>query len=295
MLHLEIAVAPEQVRTLADLNLLEARIGFDKGAVLSRFPAKWYAQVAQHLAGQDGHVDRITEKLKRIKESRLVGFGRAFDGDSWGAAAQRSHQVQPFHRVVDGVSNERPHFINDLQLMDDVDFQYQTQYPRDAQSLAKAARALLTDAEKVTVFDNYICPTKPGCVQTLTQMMQSCTKTEVEFHVFAKEDENKPRRSEREQALDDLKAHIPAHVKLYWYWLDDNGSGHLHQRGIFTAKGGLIYDRGFEEPNNHLQRAVLTNITPMPQTMLETKARDFNPAQLSPPLALVGMPWQSHP
>ena len=294
MLHLEIAVAPEQVRTLADLNLLEARIGFDKGAVLSRFPSKWFRLVANNLADVEGHVDRATEKLKRIKESRLVGFGRAFDGDNWGEAAQRSHQIQPFHRVVDGVSNERPFFINDLQLMDDVDFQYQTQYPRDAHSLAKAARALLTDAEKVTLFDNFICPTRAGCVKTLTEMMHLCTKAAVEFHVFA-EEEGKPARAARDQALDDLKAQLPKHIKLYWYWLDDDSSGHLHQRGLFTGKGGLIYDRGFEEPNDRLQRSVLTDITPMPQRGLEAKARDFNPAQLGPELALVGIPWKSHP
>ncbi|MFV0511307.1 MAG: hypothetical protein ACK5M8_18965 [Shewanella algae] len=294
MLHLEIAVAPEQVRDLADLNLLEARIGFDKGAVLSRFPAKWYAHVSRNLAGQGGHVDRVTEKLKSIKESRLIGFGRAFDGENWSMAAQRSHEVQPFHRVIDGVSDERPYFINDLQLMGDVDFQFETQYPKDALSLANAARALLTDAEKVTLFDNFICPTRAGCVKTLTEMMHLCTKAEVEFHVFA-EEEGKPARAERDQALDDLKAHLPAHIKLYWYWLDDDGSGHLHQRGLFTGKGGLIYDRGFEEPNDHLQRSVLTDITPMPQLTLGAKVRDFNPAQLSPPLSLVDMPWQSHP
>lgn len=294
MLHLEIAVAPEQVRDLADLNLLEARIGFDKGAVLSRFPAKWYAHVSRNLAGQGGHVDRVTEKLKRIKDSRLVGFDRVFDGENWSMAAQRSHQVQPFHRVIDGVSHQIPHFITDLQQMGDVDFQFQTQYPKDALSLANAARALLTDAEKVTLFDNFICPTRAGCVKTMTEMMHLCTKADVEFHVFAEEDK-KPLRQQRDKALEDLKARLPAHIKLYWYWLDDNGSGYLHQRGLFTAKGGLIYDRGFEEPNDRLQRQVLTDITPMPQRGLEAKARDFNPAQLGPELALVGIPWKSHP
>lgn len=294
MLHLEIAVAPEQVRTLADLNLLEARIGFDKGAVLSRFPGKWYAQVAQHLAGQGGHIDRVTEKLRRIKESRLVGFGRAFDGENWGAAAQRSHQERPFHRVIDGVSDERPYFITDLQLMGDVDFQFETQYPKDALSLAKAAMALLTDAEKVTLFDNFICPTRAGCVKTLTEMMHLCTKDEVEFHVFA-EEEGKPARAARDQALDDLKAQLPKHIKLYWYWLDDGGTNYLHQRGLFTGKGGLIYDRGFEEPTDHLQRQVLTDIFPMSQRTLEAKARDFNPAQLGPGLTMSFAPWCSHP
>jgi hypothetical protein len=295
MLHLEIAVAPEQVRNLADLNLLEARIGFDKGAVLSRFPSTWYAQVAQHLVRQDGNVDRVTEKLKCIKDSRLVGFGRAFDGENWSAAAQLSHQQNPFHRVIDGVSIQPPHFINDLQLTGDVDFQYQTQYPKDAKSLAMAAQALLIDAEKITVFDNFICPTRPGCINTLNEMFQLCTKAEVEVHVFSEEAANTPSMQGRIKALEALKGQLPQNIKLYWYWLDDNGSGHLHQRGLFTGKGGLIYDRGFEEPTDHLQRKVLTDISPMSQRTLEAKARDFNPAQLGPGLTMSFAPWCSHP
>ncbi len=38
MLHLEFAISPNQIRNMADLMRLVDRLGFERGAVLSRFP-----------------------------------------------------------------------------------------------------------------------------------------------------------------------------------------------------------------------------------------------------------------
>lgn len=296
MLHLEFAIAPNQIRNMADLNLLEARLGFDKGAVLSRFPKKWFNEVSDCLnASLNGQqLDRATEKLRRIKESRLVSFNRPYAGEAWLEAAATSHQTQPFHRVVDGITDNRPHYISDWQSLEDDDFVPNTQYVRNAASLAGAAKALLLDAEKVTIYDNYLCPTRSGCLNTLSEMMSLCQKTDVELHVFA-EEEGKQDRDQRNHALMQLCTRLPANIRLFWYWLDDAGSGLLHQRGLFTGKGGLIYDRGFEEPRDLDQRSTPTTITPMPRGLLEERSRLFNPAQLGTGLSLVGSAWQSHP
>lgn len=296
MLHLEFAISPNQIRNMADLNLLEARLGFDKGAVLSRFPKGWFGEVSRHLnASLNGQqVDRATEKLRRIKESRLVSFNREYAGTPWHEAAATSHQAQPFHRIVDGITDDRPYYISDWQSLEDDDFVPNTQYARNAASLAGAAKALLLDAEKVTIYDNYLCPTRLGCRKTLLKVMCLCQKP-VEIHVFS-EEEGKPDRAEREQALaQHFQGNLPANIKLFWYWLDDAGNGLLHQRGLFTGKGGLIYDRGFEEPRALDQRRTPTTITPMPRDLLEDRFRLFNPAQLGAGgLSLVGSVWQSH-
>ena len=295
MLHLEFAISPDQIRNMADLNLLEARLGFDKGAVLSRFPKNWFKEVSDRLnAALNGQqLDRATEKLRRIKESRLVSFNRPYAGAAWHEAAATSHQTQPFHRVVDGVTDNRPHYISDWQNLEDGDFAFNTQFNREATSLAGAAKALLMDAEKVTIYDNYICPTRPGCLATLLEVMSLCLKKDVEVHIFA-EEEGKRVRAERDQQLAQFIARLPAHIRLFWYWLDDSGSGVLHQRGLFTGKGGLIYDIGFDEPRDLDQRRTLTTVTPMPHDLLEDRARLFNPAQLGGGLSLVGPEWHSH-
>ncbi|WP_320545483.1 hypothetical protein [Aeromonas veronii] len=295
MLHLEFAISPNQIRNIADLMRLVDRLGFERGAVLSRFPNSWLSDVSNHLNAtlNDQQIDKATEMLRRIQESRLVSFGRQYVGNSWGEAAETSHRTNPFHRVIDGVKNERPHYISDIQDLDEIDFTYKTQFNREAASLAGASKPLLLDAEKVTIYDNYICPTRLGSRKTLLEVMRICQKP-VELHVFS-EEEGKRDRIQREQALALFQRNFPANIRLFWYWLDDAGSGLLHQRGLFTSRGGLIYDRGFDEPGDLDQRRTLTTVTPMPRDLLEDRSRLFNPAQLGAGLSLVGSAWQSHP
>tara|TARA_R110002167_G_scaffold188380_1_gene389981 strand:- start:42326 stop:43216 length:891 start_codon:yes stop_codon:yes gene_type:complete len=295
MLHLEFAVSPEQIRSVADLSLLEARLGFDKGAFLSRFPKQWFREVSERLESnlQPGQLDRATERLRQIQRSRLVAFGRPYEGVDWANAARYSHAIVPFHRAVDNTFNELPTLVTSINELDDADFIFETQFPRDASSLAQAGKALLIDAEKVILHDNFICLTKAGYKKTLLEMMRFCTKAEVEFHFFSEED-GKSDWGLRKQALIEFSGRMPVNIRLFWYRSDDGGSGFLHQRGMFTAKGGLIYDRGFEEPNDHAQRATLTPISPMPAGMLVSNAKSYNTAQQSDDFKLVGQIWRSH-
>ncbi|MBE3920727.1 hypothetical protein HJ152_04735 [Vibrio parahaemolyticus] len=296
MLHLEFAIAPNQISSLADLALLESRMGFEKGAVLSRFPSGWFREVSQQLnAGLDGtQLGRATEKLRKLKSKKLIALGRTFEGDAWAEAAISSHTIKPFHRLIEESFNELPIFSSSLMNLEDDDFVFISQYTRDAESLANAAAALLLGAEKVTIYDPYICATKPGCCKTLLELMRLCQKEEIEFHIFSKEDPRKPAWITTVQALDAFKLTIPENIKMFWYCADDQGSGFLHSRGLFTAKGGLVYDRGFEEPNDRAQRTELTDITPMPNDMLQAKAISFNTSLQYDDFDLVREVWVSH-
>lgn len=296
MLHLEFAVAPSQINSLMDLVILEARLGYEKGAVLSRFPKAWFREVSQQLNAElDGtKLDRATEKLKDLKSSKLVSFGRAFDGEGWVEAARNSHDAKLFHRLVEDSFDDRPVFVPSLIDLEDADFAYVSLYTREAESLASAAAGLLFGAEKVTIYDPYICATKAGSRKTLLELMKLCKKDEVELHVFSEED-GKPDWGRTEQALIEFKEAMPENIKLYWYCADDKGSGFLHSRGLFTAKGGLIYDRGFSEPGDVVQTQELTEITPMPIDLLQAKAKSYNTSLQYENFELVRGVWSSHP
>lgn len=295
MLHLEIAVAPSEIHTLQDLALLDARLGFDKGTVLSSFPNAWFRDVAEQLRATNSGVGRVilTEKLRRFKDSKIVAFNRQYSGDTWADAARASHDYESFHRLVEESFNDLPTYVHALTDLDDDDFEFVTRYPRHAENLAEAAKALLIGAEKVTIYDPYICLTKNGYKKTLLAMMDLCSKPEVEFHIFSEED-GKRDWALRQTALDVFKAVIPANIRLFWYCADDGGSGFLHPRGLFTAKGGLIYDRGFEEPNDHDQRDKLTDITPMSRNMLDEKSLSYSSSQQYDDFELVRDVWCSH-
>jgi hypothetical protein len=295
MLHLEIAVAPSEIHTLQDLALLEARLGFDKGTVLSSFPKAWFRNVAERLKATNNGLgrERLTERLRRFKDGKIVAFNRQYDGNSWADAARASHDNESFHRLVEESFNELPVYVHALTDLDDDDFEFVTHYRRHAEDLADAAKALLIGAEKVTIYDPYICLTKNGYKKTLLAMMSLCRKAQVEFHIFSEED-GKQDWAAREATLKEFKANMPANIRLYWYCANDEGSGFLHPRGLFTAKGGLIYDRGFEEPNDHAQRDKLTDITPMSRHMLEEKSASYNTAKQYDDFQLVREVWVSH-
>ena len=295
MLHLEFAVAPSQINSLMDLVILEARMGYEKGAVLSRFPKAWFKEVAQQLNAElDGtKLDRATEKLRALQSSKLVSFGRTLDGEGWVEAARNSHGAKLFHRLVEDSFNDRPVFVPSLIDLEDADFAYESLYKREAESLASAASGLLYGAEKVTIYDPYICATKAGSCKTLLELMKLCKKGEVEFHVFSEED-GKPPWERTEQALIEFKKAMPQNIKLCWYCTDDQGSGFLHSRGLFTAKGGLIYDRGFSEPGALEQRQESTEIIPMPNHILQAKADSYNTSFQYEDFKLVRDVWSSH-
>lgn len=296
MLHLEFAVAPSQINSLMDLVILEARMGYEKGAVLSRFPKAWFREVSRQLNAElDGtKLDRATEKLRTLQSSKLVSFGRSFDGEGWVEAARNSHDAKLFHRLVEDSFDDRPVFVPSLIDLEDADFAYVSFYTREAESLASAASGLLFGAEKVTIYDPYICATNAGSRKTLLELMKLCKKGEVEFHVFSEEDK-KPAWDLTEQALVEFKDVMPENTKLYWYCADDQGSGFLHSRGLFTAKGGLIYDRGFSEPGAIEQRQELTDIIPMPIDVLQAKAKSYNTSLQYENFELVRGVWSSHP
>ncbi|MCU8246853.1 hypothetical protein M2G90_18590 [Vibrio vulnificus] len=296
MLHLEFAVAPSQINSLMDLVILEARMGYEKGAVLSRFPKAWFREVSQQLNAElDGtKLDRATEKLRTLQSSKLVSFGRSFDGEGWVEAARNSHDAKLFHRLVEDSFDDRPVFVPSLIDLEDADFAYVSFYTREAESLASAASGLLFGAEKVTIYDPYICATNAGSRKTLLELMKLCKKGEVEFHIFSEEDK-KTAWDLTEQALVEFKDVMPENTKLYWYCADDQGSGFLHSRGLFTAKGGLIYDRGFSEPGAIEQRQELTEIIPMPIDVLQAKAKSYNTSLQYENFELVRGVWSSHP
>ena len=79
---------------------------------------------------------------------------------------------------------------------------------------------------------------------------------------------------------------MPENISLNWFFLNDGGTGRLHQRLLFTEKGGVIFDRGFIEPNAYEQREVSTNLRTMNRSQVDCATRDYNDAQPFVPCVL---------
>ncbi len=288
MLHKEFAINPDQIQSLPDLRLLEARFGYDKGALISAFPKKWFREVAGRLSTRISArgADNISDRLKAFKAQSIANFSREFKAESWEESVKISHDDKPFHRIVEPSQKEPPVVIASIHDLEQADFTIPSQIEqRTATLLADAGAALLVPAEKVTVFDPYIDITKPGCQKTLSEMMGLCKKQSVRFHVFSGSG-NSPEWSYVLNALQNFSEKIPSNIELHWHHVHDKGSGYFHSRGFFTSKGGITYDKGFIEPPDRDQRETPMDVHIMTQSTLEQKSRNFNDAQLADRLVL---------
>ena len=295
MLHNEFAIDPAQIQSLNDIRLLEARFGFDKGALISGFPKAWFKEVADRItrlvSGQQA--DNVTDELQLLKSNAVVNFNRVYNPPNWLSAVNNSNQIKPFHRIVEHTLAQPPEQIANINALKNADFSVTPQIIRSAQVLSRAAEGILFNAEKVSIIDPFICITGRGYKTTLLEMMRLCQKQNVSFHVFCEDEGKADWERTRKPALENFKRELPDNIDLNWYSLSDGDNGYLHQRSIFTAKGGIIYDRGFSQPGDIDQRNTLMDINLMPLATLEQKSGEFNEIIQSPNFTLVHPVWGS--
>ena len=115
--------------------------------------------------------------------------------------------------------------------------------------------------------------------------MSACEKDRVTFVLFA-EEEKKCNWDTRLESLDRFSRSMPDNIVLKYFSLSDQGTGFIHQRCLYTAKGGVIYDRGFEVPRDLAQQETPAEVSLMTRVQLESKVRNYNEAQIVEPLVL---------
>lgn len=187
MLHREFAIDPALFRRVEDLQVLDGRFGFDHGAMISRFPKDWYAQVVEGLKAQltDKQVDTISDPLKWIKDNMLVAMGRDYEGESWPVSASYSHYERPFHRVLSEGLDDAPIFLKHWDQLSPNDFEVDPLAKRTAESISSLSEMLLYAAERVTLVDPYARITDRGFRKTLKELMGKCRKAHVSFTVIS--------------------------------------------------------------------------------------------------------------
>lgn len=296
MLHKEFAIDPAQIQDLRDIRLLESRFGYDKGALISAYPPGWLKEVAKQVISRAGdhQADIISDELKELKTHSVANFGRSYyTGKGWADSAEASHKKQPFHRIVESSLNSPPQYVTSIYDLKNPDFEVAHQTCRYATDLADAASLLLLSAEKVTLIDPYFCLTKSGYRNTLIELMKRCKKTSVCFHVFSEEEKKEPWDKKRKPALKEFaKNQMPKNCSLNWYSISDDGSGYIHPRGLFTAKGGIKYDRGFEVPRQLDQQKTRADVGIMTTREWQQKVEDYNEVQLPDKFRLIHK-WSS--
>lgn len=297
MLHKEFAIDPDQIQDLKDIRLLEGRFGYDKGALISAYPPGWLKQVADRICSNlsNRQPDTVTDELRELKENSVAQFGRRFRANKpWVDSASTSHQQKPFHRLVESSLGTPPTLVTSIYDLKNSDFEISHQTFRTAKALADASDLLLMNAEKVTLVDPYFCLTKPSFQNTLIELMGRCEKPKVSFHVFTEEDGKVSWEDDRQPALQEfVQKYIPKNCSLSWYSISDDGTGYMHARGLFTVKGGIKYDRGFETPRDEDAKRASADVGVMSSPEWQQKIADYNEIQLPDRFKLIHK-WSSN-
>lgn len=280
MLFAEFAVNPEQVNSLDHLAQLKSSFDFSRGTLISAFPKNWLALLDQRIAGNLSQIQkqRMVALLTTIRDRAVVKSGRDYAGDNWVQAAHAINDQKPFYSIVGSDTNAPPRHLPSLEQLELIDFESfgSIDVPRNALALIQPVALLLSASSRIRLVDPYACPTRPGVTAVLRSLFKVIGTKQCVVEIYSKED---AARDLVEAYFQQLTKLLPDNIRLIWSVLNDGGTGQLHQRLLFTERGGVIFDRGFIEPPDHEQRLANTNLRTMNKAQVDNATRDYNDAQ----------------
>lgn len=293
MLFKEFAIEPSQINNISELRLIESRFGYEKGCLISAFPSDWLRHAITAIQTQQTtQIDKLTEILRYITQKSLHRYGRQFPNSNWIESALESNAEKPFHRIIEPSAPRISTHLRSLFDLADTDFQLIPECNRTASQMSEVSWELVTGAEKISIVDAYATPTNKGYIKTINAIASCTNKPNVELVIYSEEDQCHDDFEVRKKSLAILKAQLPGNIKLSWCFISDKGTGYIHPRAIFTAKGGINFDRGFQEPSDFDQKNAPNLLTILTKAQLEKFTLDYNYSQINEPLE-ISFFWQS--
>ena len=293
MLFREFAIEPSQIKNLSELRFIESRFGYENGCLISAFPSDWLRHAITAIqTEQTTQIDKFTELLRQITQKSLHRYGRQFANKGWIESALESNAEKPFHRIIEPSEPRVTTHLRSLFDLEDTDFQLIPECNRTARQMSEVSWELVTGAEKISIVDAYATPTNKGYIKTINAIAACTKKDHVELVIYSEEDQCHDAFEIRRKTLESLKVQLPKNIKLTWCFLSDNGTGYMHPRALFTAKGGINFDRGFQEPSDVDQKNAPNLLSVLTKVQLEKFTFDYNYNQINQPLEIKQF-WQS--
>lgn len=223
---------------------------------------------------------RVVEKLQAAKSDKFFVKPLPYDGQQrWLDNALQPETLNQLDAVL--VEDETPcdkTFTVENVPEDVFDNRRECQVPRDAQSLARAARCLLIGTESIVLVDPYLTPSR-ACSKVLkalvTQSYSEGTGLKaITIHCAHSKVPNPPADIITNYQRW-LSAELGNGLNLkVCRWNDDVLDFDFHARYLIAGSVGLRYDRGFVEPPDHGERAKNTDVVCMePKTVSDIEQR----------------------
>lgn len=269
-MHRLFAIEPEAISNWKDFRYVIEKFGYSKGTVIACFPGKWPKLVIDACRKNgvgDMEFTRIVEKLRQAKSDRLCNLGLQYDRDfGWLDNAINGVVSDQLDAILVREVNCKHKKLHAVADMDENLFAgcSETAVPRDAESLASTAQALIRKSRTLVLIDPYFRSKKPclNVLQSLLGVVEDVGKQGCEIVIHTAYSTysvpNEQYVSESQRWLAEYKnGDISVRVAR---WSDGSLDFDLHARYLLSEHGGLRYDRGFEEPHDHDKRAMTTDV-----------------------------------
>jgi len=267
-MHSIFAIEPEAINNWKDLRYVIEKFGINKGLLIGRYPKAWGKMVIE--ACQKNRVQgreflMVVEKLNQIKKDRMVPLGLPYTPPDWCKNTLKEEIIHYLDAViVKGKAINPKH--HQLDAVDEIIFENhrETKVKRQAKYLAKAATYVLFNTAQIIIIDPYFTSDKK-CIKVLNELLlvaeigkNNLKKVSI-FMAFSKDPRS---HNEAKSSYQDLlkqwtdKGIVFEITRLR----DDALQDDFHARYLVTDNGGLRYDRGFVEPNDHAKREQWTDV-----------------------------------
>lgn len=267
-MHAIFAIEPDAINNWKDLRYVLEKFGYSKGLLIARYPKSWMKMVmdACHSNGvRDIDLARVEEKLRIVKDDRLVRMGLPYEGGNWlESVNHKSVLNELFAVLIKGQStSDKLHNIDDAHegLFEN---RREVHVKRNANALAEAAKYVLAVSDRIILVDPYF-QSRRKFTKVLDSMLNICRADGAlpsQVIIFS-DYSNDPRSSTlvKDEYEKLLSAWIEQGVRfnvsrVAGKQLDQD----FHARYLFNKNAGLRFDRGFVEPEAHDEREHYTDV-----------------------------------
>lgn len=239
------AVEPFVFRGCMEFQYVMEKFGIDQGRFLAEYPRKWRRMLFENIASLPD-IERL--RVKRVLEwadrnGATLRAGLPYDDDkSWVENALDKKVKGSFAEVIarEGEGVATLHDIDEELLSDGRG----TRVMATAENLVEMAIPLLQCSMEVFLIDPYISLGKPKYLKFFRALLASQYARDTAFIFFSKDKEFSFKGSPEQVALIELLPHMQPGSSARFVSLDDCSK--MHARYMFSIKGAISYDKGFQ-------------------------------------------------
>ncbi|WP_226489319.1 hypothetical protein [Pseudomonas sp. B20] len=267
-MHAIFAIEPDAINNWKDLRYVLEKFGYSKGLLIARYPKSWMKMVmdACHSNGVgDIELARVEEKLRTVKDDRLVRMGLRYEGANWLTSVNDESVLNELFAVLikSQPTSDKLYNIDDAHenLFEN---RREVHVKRNASALAEAAKYVLAVSDKIVIVDPYFQPRRKY-TKVLDSMLHICQANGAlpsQMIIFS------------DYTNDSRSAAVvkDEYERLLSAWIDqgvrfnvsrvagDQLDQDFHARYLFNQRAGLRFDRGFVEPEAYDEREHDTDV-----------------------------------